>query len=633
MIGAHLSEQQLNDWLRNQLDPQDERLVEQHLEVCDRCAQKLECLPLETDPFLDVLRQNKLSSLETSATSLQTESNPAERSVTIFGSGLDEEGSRWQRELLLATGGIGEVWVTVDRLLENTVALKCLRKETANFPSIQKRFLHEARLTAQINHPGIPRVLDLVDAGPDSYYVMSLVRGRTLTSLIQSTHQTMLREEQPVYSSALSRLVHHWIAVARTIEAAHSRKILHRDLKSENVIVGDHGQVTVIDWGLAKKMNRAQEETDPLFDTLLPANSNPSSTRPGTRLGTPSFMSPEQASGRIEDLDERTDVWGLGAMLYEILTGRPPFTGKNNEDIFNEILQRDPLPPHFAMPLVPEQLSILCMKALRKNPVHRYQSASDFANAIEDWIASESTHRQFDLGRQKLFDLSDDLMFVFNADSRILWGNAAFERQLGWTPEEKRGEDSQCLTHPDDHVTIEQKLALRNGITLQHEARLIDKQGKYHWFSWTITPVLDEAVFYAVGRNIEDRIRRENEYLLLLNSAPDATVVINEDYSIHMVNNQLLDMFGYQQEELIGKPVTTLWPERVRTTYLGQFQILLDSQIEKPRDGQHRFHGRHKSGKRFRLFIRLSMVDTSQTRQCIASIRYEDTPESDKNPE
>jgi len=237
-------------------------------------------------------------------------------------------GERYTVTRLHATGGIGRVWLARDGSLGRDVALKDLRPERAENPAVWGRFLREAQITGQLEHPGIVPVYELGrrdDGQP--FYTMRFVRGRTLREAVAAYHQK--RERRELGALDLRELLTAFIGVCNAIAYAHSKGFVHRDLKPANVVLGEFGEVMVLDWGLAKEVGSTPEvPTESLAASHRRASTDSGSqTLEGQILGTPAYMAPEQADGRLSDIDARTDVYGLGAILYEVLTGKPPFGG------------------------------------------------------------------------------------------------------------------------------------------------------------------------------------------------------------------------------------------------------------------------------------------------------------------
>jgi PAS domain S-box-containing protein len=305
----------------------------------------------------------------------------ASTSVTSF----DCPESRYSSRQLHAVGGIGRVWLARDTHLGRDVALKELKPEQQNNRAAKARFLREAQITGQLEHPGIVPVYDLArHEGNHPFYTMRFVKGRTMSEAT-SAHHAKRREGQEDSLEFLG-LLNAFVTVCNTVAYAHSRGIIHRDLKGQNVVLGDFGEVMVLDWGLAKAIEADSDETNTSTVTVDPERSSaPDLTRQGQALGTPAYMAPEQAAGSNDRIDERTDVYGLGAMLYEILTGRPPYSGVTTREVLDKVLSETPIAPRHYRVNVPPLLEAACLRALDKNPVLRFSSAADLGREVQQW--------------------------------------------------------------------------------------------------------------------------------------------------------------------------------------------------------------------------------------------------------
>jgi eukaryotic-like serine/threonine-protein kinase len=293
---------------------------------------------------------------------------------------------RYTLSRLHATGGIGRVWLARDASLGRDVALKELRPERAGNPEVWARFLREAQITGQLEHPGIVPIYEVGRSPEDQapFYTMRFVRGRTLAETVAAYHQRRSRNEAGPLE--LRELLAVFVGVCNAAAYAHSRGVLHRDLKPQNVVLGDYGEVIVLDWGLAKVMGQSEDEAAPL---QLPLEGEPEATMQGSVLGTPAYMAPEQAEGRLDLLGPPTDVYGLGAILYEVLTGKPPFTGGETENVLSRVIHEMPARPRSLEKGAPPALEAVCLKALAKKPSERYATAKELAAEVQRWLADE----------------------------------------------------------------------------------------------------------------------------------------------------------------------------------------------------------------------------------------------------
>ena len=320
---------------------------------------------------------------------------------TAVGAELQGEGrtglTRYRLIRLLGQGGLGRVWLARDWDLQRLVALKEISATRENAASVQ-RLRNEAEITGRLEHPGIVPVYQLASDAESgrTFYTMRFLGKGTLQDSIAEYHERRADgDEDPML---LRHLLSAFVRVCHAIGHAHSRKVIHRDLKPENVVIDSFGQVIVIDWGLAKLLDDAELETlgkgSPSGDV--------GRTSEGQVLGTPLFMAPEQASGRLDELDARTDVYGLGAILFAICTGRPPHEatharstagashGKGTARELFTAISSGPTPQAAEInPDVDPVLAAICAKAMARKRYARYQQASALAEDVERWMAGE----------------------------------------------------------------------------------------------------------------------------------------------------------------------------------------------------------------------------------------------------
>jgi serine/threonine-protein kinase len=292
-----------------------------------------------------------------------------------------------------ARGGLGEVFVALDCELHREVALKQIVDSHADDPKSRHRFLLEAQITGGLEHPGIVPVYGLgINAVGRPYYAMRLIRGESLKEAIDRFHKDKALEKQPGRRSLeLRKLLRRFIDVCNAIDYAHSRGVLHRDLKPANIIVGTHGETLVVDWGLAKPIDRVERRGHTDERTLVPTtpSSGSGETLPGSALGTPAYMSPEQARGDLERLSPRSDVYSLGATLYCLLTDRPPFEGDDIDKVIQKARWGEFAGPRQLDRTIDPALEAVCQKAMAFAPEHRYATCRALADDIERWTAGQ----------------------------------------------------------------------------------------------------------------------------------------------------------------------------------------------------------------------------------------------------
>jgi serine/threonine-protein kinase len=403
---------------------------------------------------------------------------------------------------LLGTGGMSRVYRVHDEELERDVALKILRPELARDDESLDRFVDEAKITAQLDHPNIPPVYALSsDKKKTTCFTMKVLEGESMQQLLERRK----RDGTEGLFAALEVLVRVCDAVA----FAHTRGIFHCDLKPQNVMVGDHGQIYVVDWGLSRRK----------ADLPGPEEEGESAT------GTPAYMAPEQARGQNHLIDERTDVFCLGGMLYRILVGRPPYVGTTAEATLAMAERGDLISPEQAAPKTsppPRRLVAICLRAMALKPENRYPNVTELRKDLEDFIRGTARLPElvFHAGEPivKEGDPGDCAYIILDGHcqaSRVVAGKTEMLRLLG--PGEMFGEAAVLTGNP--------RLA-------------------------TVTALMDTTVAVVDRTFLEEEMQRTSHLALAIRTIAAAFVDLNGQTTALLRDQQLVKAFELALREL-----------------------------------------------------------------------------------
>jgi len=317
----------------------------------------------------------------------------------------------------LARGGVGCIQVARDRDLMRTLVMKTLIDGHKVSDYVLKKFIEEAQITGQLEHPNIVPVHDFgYYSGGEVFFTMKMVRGRTLKDIIRRLRRPEEAEPDPFGDEVFTRtrLLQIFEQVCMAIGFAHSRSVVHRDIKPSNIMLGDFGETLVLDWGVAKVLGRKADSSEysgpnPLtFDdeqvSTLRSQSH-DETMMGVVTGTPAYMAPEQAAGKVDEVDTRSDIYALGALLYEILCYVPPFRGKNFRQTLLSVITQPVIPPSERAPQneIPRALEEICLRCLQKRREDRYQSCREIVADLEKYLSGvEDLDRRARLSREKV---------------------------------------------------------------------------------------------------------------------------------------------------------------------------------------------------------------------------------------
>ena len=356
-----------------------------------------------------------------STTFINLDQNSSEESWTLYS-------DRYTRLECLGRGGMGEVYRVYDKNLRRYVAMKTIQADLITNPAIVSRFIDEAQVIAQLQHPNIIPIYDFGETKEgELFYTMVEVKGFHLDHVIQAVHHAIDKQSWSKTKDGWTfhRLISVFLRTCEAVAFAHDMGVLHRDLKPKNIMIASFDAVFVMDWGIAKVLGTEEQR---IIETERSKHHH-HQTRFGQITGTPAYMSPEQARGETSTLSIRSDIYSLGAMLHEILFGCPPYSGKN---IMSQIRDRAPtLIQHYIkdtqstqsenlpfrkelldLPPLPKELITACEKALAYEPDHRFSSVTDLALVVRAWLEGS-------LNREKALGIVEEALNKDNETSRL----------------------------------------------------------------------------------------------------------------------------------------------------------------------------------------------------------------------
>ncbi len=407
-------------------------------------------------------------------------------------------------------GGMGVVVRAWDSHLCREVAIKILHKDVDAGHLIAQRFVREARIIAKLEHPGITPIYEIGRSQDGRLFIaMRMVQGQSLQHLLAT---------RPADGSDVPRLLKIFDQVCQTVAFAHSHHVVHRDLKPANIMLGEFGVVRVMDWGLAKVLTEANAPelvsaflADPgtsatALDAAPGRIPTVFETQHGTILGTIAYLPPEQALGQLQTVDERADVFTLGGILCEILTGRPPYVADTPKQAYRLASkgQLDDAWARVRQSGADKRLIELVFRCLQADPDRRLANATELAGYTTAILESDLRQAERDLVR--FFDLSLDLFCIAGLDGYFRRLNGNFTRVLGYSEEDLLAQPFVSFVHPEDQQpTVEAVQQLQRGLPIvRFRNRYRTASGAYLTFEWTAKSVPSEGVIYATARDLSD---------------------------------------------------------------------------------------------------------------------------------
>lgn len=305
--------------------------------------------------------------------------------------------ARYQMLASVGQGAMGEVLLARDQFLHRQVAYKQILSNQAVGRAVISRFVKEAQITSQLTHPNIIPIYHLeVSADGKVAYSMKLIRGQDLKQVLADTRQQYETQGHPDAEHSLDTLLEHFLKVCEAMHYSHRKGVIHRDLKPANIMIGPYGEVYVMDWGIARligapMLDEAQQANSHDLAELLREAPDPDQTRAGQILGTPRYMSPQQAAGRNDTLDGRSDLFALGLILFEIVTLKPAFTAREPMELLKQVLKAQKQPcTHLFNTKIPDELRAIIDKATGRKPDDRYPDVAAFADDLRRFRRGEA---------------------------------------------------------------------------------------------------------------------------------------------------------------------------------------------------------------------------------------------------
>lgn len=510
----------------------------------------------------------------------------------------------------IGVGGMGTILRAREAALGRELAVKVIAEELAHNPVAIRRFLDEARMTAELQHPGFVPVYSLgnyFDGRP--YFTMKLIHGQSLLDALQ---------ERSPEDRELPRFLRIFEQVAHALAYCHDKGIVHRDIKPSNIMLGRHGEVFLMDFGLAFRVppSTSRKTQSAEHSGVRPAECGEQIENPfqsGYIYGSPAYMAPEQAAGQDGLINERIDVFALGATLYEILTAEPLYQGDSVLELVRiarkaDLVEKFDLLNHCG---ADAEIIAICRRCLEPDVRARYQNGKEIQSAVTEYLESILRRPERDLNR--FFELCPDLFCIAGMDGYFHRVNRNFSRVLGHADAELISRPFISFVHPEDHdKTLAAIRVLEQGKPLtRFTNRYRTSRGSYLWFEWTAQAIVEESIIFAVARDITGSDRQYQGHSPL-ETGSTGMLLLREDATIQGTNPCIENLFGYSQKELLGRTLDLVL-RKARPNPPSRNDLPANSTLN-PRaliPGMILL-ARHKSGREFPVEIGVSNLSTTE---------------------
>lgn len=514
-----------------------------------------------------------------------------------FPSDLSEEPSL-KLQKLLASGGLAYIFEALQAPFERSVAVKCLRPDRANADGPELLF-REGVLTGLLDHPNIVPVYDIAgEPSGDNGIVMKRIVGRSLRRIRDATP---LFEDSTAEFDQLRKYLEILIDVCHALEYAHSQNVIHRDLKPQNIMVGDYGEVYLIDWGLGMYVGDGE-----------PPGGVGERTESSDLGGTPAYMAPEMIEGDPAELTPKTDQFLLGGVLHFIVTGESPYSGGEPRDVLDRAFQSA---PKSYSESVPSELAAIIRRSMERDPSDRFPDIAAFRAAIEDFLEHQDSRKLV----QRAESITDELRERVSSQESEGGDREEFgeiyrligEARFGFQEALDRWEDNEAAKEG-----LQELLELGTRWTLDRQ--LPEAASMFLSEMFETSPELAEEV-----RELEGRVDQFRTESLFFEESPNALAVV-ENGTINYVNRRLGEMFGYEADELIGEPIEMLIPDQLHERHRDHRRNYMEAPTARPMGTDLELRGQQKDGTEFPVDVELNPVESGERTLVMASVRRRD---------